>query len=100
MPEWNCERHIALWSSSDQDDPERSRISAWARALRLDAVVWTALPTLFGGRMAEYRTKPRLSHTSGCRPAMSIPSTVAVSSSNSVGRSRRRREAIAEQQSG
>lgn len=47
--EKNREKHIAVWSSTDPHDPEPSGISAWARALRLDAVVWTALPPRFGG---------------------------------------------------
>ena len=47
VPEQNREAHIAAWSAGDPDDTERFSISAWARGLRLDAVVWSALPPRF-----------------------------------------------------
>ena len=48
--EKNCKRDIAVWSSNDQNDLGPSSISAWARGLRIDAVVWTALPPQFDGK--------------------------------------------------
>lgn len=47
VPEYNRERHIAVWSSGDEDDPKRASISAWALRLGLDVVVWTSLPPRF-----------------------------------------------------
>ena len=49
VPEKNREKHIAVWSVGDQNDSYPASISAWARTLKIDAVVWTALPPRFGG---------------------------------------------------
>jgi hypothetical protein len=47
--EKNREKHIAVWSTPDENcDPPS--ISAWARGLNIDAVVWTALPPRFDGK--------------------------------------------------
>src|SRR6266446_10996558 len=47
--EKNRENHIAVWQAADQNDSSPASISAWARGLKIDAVVWTALPPCFNG---------------------------------------------------
>ena len=49
VPEKNREKHIKVWSTGDQNDSDPASISAWARGLKIDAVVWTALPPRFSG---------------------------------------------------
>src|SRR5205809_11733 len=44
------EKHIGVWSSTDASESDPPSISAWARGLRLAAVVWTALPPRFEGK--------------------------------------------------
>jgi len=46
----NVEKHISVWASTDANDSDPPSISAWARGLKLDAVVWTALPPRFEGK--------------------------------------------------
>jgi len=47
IPKKNLEKHVAVWSSGDPNDSNPASITSWARSLRLDAVVWTALPPAF-----------------------------------------------------
>jgi len=55
VPEKNREQHIAAWSKENEDSCPAS-ISAWARGLRIDAAVWTALPPRFAGEDARVPT--------------------------------------------
>lgn len=48
--EKNLDKHIGVWSSMEPNDSDPPSISAWARGLRLDAVVWAALPPRFEGK--------------------------------------------------
>jgi len=45
----NLSKHIAVWPCEGSEDPIQKRVGAWARELRLSAVVWTALPPRFNG---------------------------------------------------
>ena len=43
----NRDKHIAVWQAADQNDSSPASIASWARGLKIDAVVWTALPPRF-----------------------------------------------------
>jgi len=56
IPPNELERHIAVWQVPSQGDSLPPTISAWARSLAIDAVVWTALPPSFSGQKGRVPT--------------------------------------------
>lgn len=51
VPTKNLERDIAVWQAVNHNDSAPTNISAWARRLAIDAVVWTALSPCFNGEV-------------------------------------------------
>ena len=47
IPKKRAEEWISHWDGSQENSDVRRRIELWARALQIDAVVWTGLPPKF-----------------------------------------------------
>jgi hypothetical protein len=71
MPEDRREQWVGLWQRGDEGPAEVLDLPAWAQARSIDTVVWTALPTRFGGEEGRIASETEIvEHLSGLRGAL------------------------------